>query len=292
MWLFLGVLWPLFGNGLPALYILFFLGNGLWALAHLYNWWDEDPHPMWVLPQFLGGVLLTVLYLKHGFLVALLVHFAYDCILWCSMKAQKFDFFDVVHIGMGVLYANVGFILLSQPIGELLLWLGEREELALPGWSFRDYFAAVLFLSGVEAVAFGILGYDHIGGSSDSENSDGAKLQLSNTSVLPVLILVPAFMLFIAAIVLVQSYVVYWIGSHLTNSVPYLAILVGLLWVGRQKSLSLSAATRVFWGSLPIASVFILTLQVLPFVKGFGFILLGGLSLFPLYGVAQFARLK
>lgn len=285
-WLFLGVLWPWLGGGVAAFYILFLLGNGIWALIHLRNWADEDPHPTWVLPQFWGGILLTILYVKHGFAVALLAHFAYDCILFCAMAKQKFDLFDLIHVGLGVIYVGLGHLFLSQEPSDALNWFRTRETIALEGWRLWDYIMLPLILAGWSAIVFGLLGYDQSGTSQSSDNN--RKITVSSPGLF--LAIIALFLVLGPLVVIGANYVVFWLSTKFTASVPIAAVAAGIVWTFQKHDESLSAMCRTFWASVPLAIVFMCSLQALTVWQGYIFMWATAVLMAPIEVMAQAAR--
>jgi len=80
----------IFHAGYPTMIILLLVGNCLWAALHYYNYKDKtDRKLLVVLPQFVGGLVLGYIYLRYGFIVALLVHLTYDFIALIADKKQN-----------------------------------------------------------------------------------------------------------------------------------------------------------------------------------------------------------
>ncbi len=61
-----------------AFYGLFLLGNGLWAIAHLPNYQPGDRNPVRVLPHFLLGIPMAVMFRSCGLVGAFTVHFVWN----------------------------------------------------------------------------------------------------------------------------------------------------------------------------------------------------------------------
>jgi len=77
----------LFAMALPALFggslIAWALaGNLLWALLHLTNRDIGRPHPLKVLPQFVGGLVYLVAFLLFGLIAAVATHFTYNAAVY------------------------------------------------------------------------------------------------------------------------------------------------------------------------------------------------------------------
>jgi hypothetical protein len=82
-WLMLGVLSSVF-EGASNFYLLFFIGNGAWALVHLLNYPKSHRNPLMVLPQFLNGVVFSVVYIYFGLVAVVAVHLVHD-LLYVSL---------------------------------------------------------------------------------------------------------------------------------------------------------------------------------------------------------------
>ncbi|PIP69304.1 hypothetical protein COW91_00220 [Candidatus Nomurabacteria bacterium CG22_combo_CG10-13_8_21_14_all_32_8] len=82
-WFFLRLLTKItFLSGTVAFYVLFLIGNSLWALIHLSNYKKrEDRKILRVLPQFIGGIFYTYIFLKYGLLATVLEHVVFNIIL-------------------------------------------------------------------------------------------------------------------------------------------------------------------------------------------------------------------
>ncbi len=78
-WIFLGFI---AGSNPPAnsFYGLFLIGNTLWALMHLWNYPTGERHPIRVLPHFLLGIPMAIMFRTYGLGGAFLVHFVWDLI--------------------------------------------------------------------------------------------------------------------------------------------------------------------------------------------------------------------
>ena len=86
--LFLGLGTMLF-KGNIAFYVLFILGNSIWALIHLFNFSDKNERsPLRVIPQFVGGIAFTYTFVRYGLGAAIMAHFLYDVILFATRKEK------------------------------------------------------------------------------------------------------------------------------------------------------------------------------------------------------------
>lgn len=159
-WLFLGVL-PHINDSHIAYYIYFLLGNAIWAGLHLYNYpVASDQQLLRVLPQFVIGIFLTIVYLLFGFLAALLVHIAYDMLISCLHKLNKFNSGEIYSIIYNAAVALIAWLVVHPELGALRNWLHFDGQFALPGWRLQDYIAAMLIVTCILTVLGDIFLYD------------------------------------------------------------------------------------------------------------------------------------
>jgi len=154
-YLFLGILPHIpFLSGTIAFYGLLIVGNGIWALMHLDNYaYSEDRHPLRVLPQFIGGLFLTVIFVKYGLWLAIMTHFAFDSVLFSLDKIQRVSAIDVMISGYTALCCGIAWHLMNKPITDIGAWFGPTVQFALPGWNFWDYLKlAVLFTGAFQLI--------------------------------------------------------------------------------------------------------------------------------------------
>ena len=78
-WIFLGLI---AGSNPSAnsFYGLFLIGNTPWALVHLWNYPAGERHPIRVMPHFLLGIPMAIMFRTYGLGGAFLVHFVCDLI--------------------------------------------------------------------------------------------------------------------------------------------------------------------------------------------------------------------
>jgi len=257
-WFFLGLLTKIpFLSGTVAFYALFLIGNGIWALIHLSNYKEEKDRRMFrVLPQFVGGVFLTYVFVKYGLLAAILAHFAFNAILLAMHKVQRINYYiDGLIIGYAALCAAISYALMEKPLADILLWFDDNPVFRLPGWEFWDYVKVSVFLSSSLVIVFGLLLYDR---------GEAGKKTDEDTRLVDYIIGVP--------IVIGLLYGVYaLLGLFITN-VPYRVLVLAILLTFFQTGASGSAVARAFWGGLPNTYVMICILQALGFWPALGWI--------------------
>lgn len=228
--LFLGLLGQLW-QGRLATYVLFLAGNALWALVHLTNYKNrEDRSPLRVLPQFVAGIFFTVVFLEHGFLAALLVHLAYDMVLFSTDKRNKFNIGEWGSLAVNVIVLVVSLIFLDKPLADLSHWVQFNGSFAIPGWSFWNYVWAVLAIGAILSILGEVLMFD------SEPVKELAKLHIRA----------------LAAVILVVMLVIgYWfIGLFTSNTLDRL-LIVAILLLFMHMSGSGSNLAKAFWVTIP-----------------------------------------
>ena len=279
-WLFLGVVYWLFSL-IPsplvhsiAFYLLFLAGNTLWALAHLGNYEKRFGRSvLWVLPQFVGGIGLTIIYWRYGFWVALLTHFAYDAMIWCYDKTQEFDRVDLWHVGISGLYAIVFYLLLDHQPSDLLPWFESATVAPYKSYGMWEFVQLALFFQGIAGVFFGVLLYDHAGGEKQASTQGLLPLGLGKA---------------IGAVL--GCYFTYWVLRGITGGGSITVLIYALLRTFGSRDTSLNAMCRTFWSSVPFAAIIVCSIQSLSFWGAVWFIFWTGLLLLPLNMSEHFAR--
>lgn len=166
--LFLGLPLWIFGGHLPLawFWVLFLVGNSLWAVVHLTNYQNpEERHLLRVLPQFLGGVFFTVIFLKFGFFGALVVHLAYNNLLFSMMRKGVFNRGELLAILWHGFVAAVSAFFLFYKSGKSLLnmtyWLNSNATgYQIPGWSTMDYLWGVLLATSLLFIIGDLMQFD------------------------------------------------------------------------------------------------------------------------------------
>jgi hypothetical protein len=261
-WFFLGVLRHIPGLGGPiAFWGLLLLGNGLWALIHLPNFKNEEDRKLIkVLPQFVSGLLFSYIYVKYGFLMAVIVHMGCNSVLFTLHKVEVFGWVDAIGFlymaaVAAIAYENIGF-----PLSDMLAWVNSPEAggrpVALEGWGFWNYFAASLALSyGVNGIA-GLMLFDGNGKKKEEKKTS------TNDAPFAVYIGVAALLLaaFLGAI-----YLEYWFMGLFFDEFYLRAVAVALTLACLHTGRSGSSIARTFWVLVPLTYVSVCIIVVLGF---------------------------
>ncbi len=155
-WLFVGVIAQWIG-GTVAFYICFIAGNAIWALVHLSNYKSEsEKSPLRVIPQFVGGLFLTYVFVRYGFWVALMTHYLYNLVLLASFKKQRVGQAAAVRLGY-YLILLAGSALAAGQMGisvtSISPWLN-GQMVPLDSFGFWQYLVILLLIgSAVDAIA-------------------------------------------------------------------------------------------------------------------------------------------
>lgn len=232
-WFFLGFL-PMWGplSGPVMFYVLFLVGNGLFALIHLWNFHDpSDRHPLRTLTQFVAGIFYTYLFVAYGLTAAILAHFACNALLYASHRKQRFDIADIAIIGYSALCAVVSYWLMDKPLSDVEQWFSGTTIEGLPSWGVWDYVLLFTFVSSAFNVVMSLLLYDR--GNAGKKFSFEFKIVL----ILPVVLI--AFML-----------VAYWLAGFMVEDELYRALTAALVLSLMTTTASGSATSRVFWRTI------------------------------------------
>lgn len=259
-WYFLGYLanFPLL-SGTSNFYYLFLVGNGLWALVHLYNFKEKkDRHVLRVIPQFVGGLFFTYVFVKHGLLGAIFAHFASNGILMASHKKQNLRATDLLRIDYDVISGVTSYLLMNKPLTDVLVWFSEKPTLQIEGWNVWDYLKCSIFISSCTSIIFRLLLYDRLETTSEEEKE-----------TCPRIIAAPFILMFL--------YCLYALLGVVISNVAYRILAITLLFTFTKRSKSGSGTVGIFWRGLPNLYILICTLQAITFWEGILFILVSGL---------------
>lgn len=228
--LFIGV-GGYFWRGQLATYVLFFVGNGLWALVHLGNYHDpRDRQVLRVLPQFVGGIFLTATFLQWGFFAALLVHLAYDMVLFSWDKRNTFQATEIGAITLNFVWLVLGLVFVGKPLSDLMHWASFNGSFAISGWEFWNYFWAVLVIEGGLTIVGDLLAFDF-----EKPEYVASLLTRAIDSVLTVVILLGG----------------YWLISLVTPNILDRLLVLAIAVLYFSTSGSGSNLARTFWISIP-----------------------------------------
>ncbi len=258
-WFFLGVLTQVsFLSGTFAFYLLFLIGNGIWALMHLGNFKDkEDQHVLRILPQFMGGIFFTFIFVKYGLLAAILTHFASNAILFSFHKINRMTTNDIVNIVYVAFCGIISYWLMIKPLSDISQWFIDEPSFIILGWEFWDYIKALVFISSTLTVIFGLLLYDQRKPrEEDSSLTNKILLSIVGTPI---------------AVILVCG--LYYLSGMMIESIPYRIIIIAILFVFLRRDSSGSAMSKTFWTGLPNLYIIICIVGALGFVNSIWFVL-------------------
>lgn len=112
-WLFLGILPTVLNPTTFVWWTLLILGNSSWALIHLMNFEKKDRRIIWILPQFIGGLIFSLVYVKFGFLAAVYCHLGSNALLLCVHKVEDVTEKDILPASYCVLVSGLSLALMS-----------------------------------------------------------------------------------------------------------------------------------------------------------------------------------
>ncbi len=254
-WFFLEFLTKIsFLSGTVAFYVLFLIGNTIWALMHLRNFKEKkDRKVLRVFPQFVGGIFLTYVFVKYGLLAVILTHFATNAVAFAIYKVQSINVIDCLIFCYAALCANVSYVLMGKPLTDILPWFADSIVFRLQGWEFWDYVKVSVFFSASFVTVFSLLLYDR----------DKARKKKSEKAI--------GIVRYIVRILIGISFLYVFctlLGRHITNT-PYQVLLIAILFTSLQRDASMSAMARTFWIGLPTGYIAICILQALLQTLGF-----------------------
>ena len=241
--LFLGLLTKVF-TGDFGFYAMFLIGNALWAFVHMYNFKDvKEQSILRVVPQFIGGIAFTYLYVRYGLLASIMAHYLYNTILM-AMRKEKMPsagtFFAFIYYI--VLLVVTWFMMVNRGIGipDLLIWVTEAV-VPLSGYNFWDYAIVLLGFDAIVGIIAVVLFLDTTDGKRealDKMSEDGLF-----TFVLSALIIA----LLNAAMILLMNWLLgFFIGSIIVRS-----IVITIILAMTTKSSSGSSLARATLVNLP-----------------------------------------
>ncbi len=258
--LFLG-LGTLIFKGDIAFYILFFLGNAIWALIHLTNYTDEKERSILkVIPQFISGLVFTYIFVRYGFFVAILSHFLFNVILMSTSKETMPDRTTVFGL---LYYGGIGLILLlvanGQEInlGQIEPWL-TNKLVPLDSFGFAQYAVILLLVECATGVLVNVLLLDKMILSKETEEITSSAWMIIFASLIHI------------GIILVGNWLLSLIFSDLVTRATVIAVFLCLT----TSSYSGSSLTRVCLANIPSTFLVVVATTVLGFWYALGLIML------------------
>lgn len=248
-WFFLGLLRKIpWFSGPIAFYVLFLIGNGLWALIHIGNFTNErDQSILRVLPQFVSGFFLSFVFVKFGLLACVLAHFASNAIIFAIHKIDEIDIFHGLRTGLHAIYAIFAWHFMTKPLSDLLPWFN-GGVFSLPGWELADYLLISMFVSSCFALVFDLLLYDKL--MPPEEEKDRMNLFQ---------------IIFFNLVFLGLLFLTFWTLGWIVKDVPFRILIISVLVMSILPSASASAAMNQFWTGIPDIYLFICIAMALGF---------------------------
>ncbi len=238
-------------------YTVLFVSNAIFALVHLGNYKEpRDRQTVRTLPQFIGGLMFSFIFIKYGLVASTLAHFASNAVVFSGHKLQRFNGIDVAQIVLHALLAFVSWSLMSQPLESAAIWFSGEATFALEGWSLKDFMLLALFLSSCFNLGADLLLYDkNLEVRSDKKTTSNDFGLLHLIWVLPVAI----------GLSLALVYGSYAFMGLFIDDIPIRVLISELFLVELSKNYSLSSAQRAFWVGLPTSYILICIVEALGF---------------------------
>jgi hypothetical protein len=265
-----------FLTGAVWFYILFFLGNTVWALIHLMNYKNpEDRKIMIVLPQFITGVAFTYILVRFGFGAAIMAHFLYDMVLLSGMKEKDTFEKNVINsIYFLVLGSFVFFIGRASGVGlsDLTPWL-EGRMVKLDSFGFWGYVALMIMLRSLVGIIVNFLLFD------SSEKKQATYDEVLSKTGFKVMAYIFGFALGVVAIILGLNWLIgivgripglSWVFGESFSDPFVRAVLITITLSLMQTTKSGSAMARVTLVNLPSVYFIVVAIAVLDFWSAVG----------------------
>jgi hypothetical protein len=253
--LFLGVFTKFF-SGPVGFYAMFILGNTLWALVHVFNFTDKkERSPLLVIPQVIGGIAYTYLFVRYGLWASILGHFLFNAIIFATKKEKYPNAANLISVAYYLIVAGVLLIVFNaRQIGlaDLLPWLTGNLE-RIDGFTFWDYAFVLLMVDAIILIVANVLLLDR----SDTN----AYANLAELPGLAFVFIVIFSALLSAAIVLGVNWALSWFIDDLVLRTILITVLLSLY----TKTSSGSALARVTIVNLPSVFLTIAAFTVLGF---------------------------
>ena len=254
-----------FLSGTIGFYLLFLLGNGIWAIAHLKNYDDaNERNILRILPQFIGGTFHAYIFVKYGLLVCIIEHFAFDAVGFSLNKIRNTSRDDIAALILAGIYAVISYGTMTKPISDIQKWFNENPTFALEGWEFWDYAKLWVFLTSSLTVLFILLLYDRRKPKDDSGILTKIMLKIIDPA-LTVAIIYGAFSV---------------LGKFF-ESVPYRIMTLAILLMFFKKDASGSAMAETFWSGLAGLYIAICIISALGFWDSVRFLFLMSILHYP-----------
>jgi hypothetical protein len=197
----------------------------------------QDRKLIMVLPQFIGGIFFTMIYVSNGFFAALFAHVICDMVLFCSDYCIPFRLSRLVlslyHLCFLAVCSLVFFILLDHPITDVLSVLSDQTT----HWSFIDYFVVVGVWTSASALLLEVLWYD-------LEKPKSLEEFFYNW--------------FYISLSLVVAYIVLWKLQPVFTGNLVIVISLAVCIIGIDKTTSGSGVARLFWKSFLLSGMLLL----------------------------------
>lgn len=284
-WFFLSVLTQLPGlGGTFGFYLMFLLGNSLWAFIHIYNFKKHHDRSLWrVLPQFVSGFFFTYVYVKFGLFEAIVTHLGCNAVVFSAHKVQDVTPGDLLAIVYCGIVAAVAYYNFDQDWADLSKWwnppaevsagLTSKETFMISGWDFWDYVLAATAISFAWNMVFHIFLFDWPYSKKSDKNED----------VDPWAAIVGVAILMALAVGMV--YGAYWVTGWFTDDFLTRILAVAVFFAMLNRCRSGSAVARSFWVSLPMSYLSICVLHALGFWQACAYMLVSFLVSTPLHKI-------
>lgn len=254
-WLFLGVLAEMPNVAIPGniwFYTMLLIGNGIWAMIHLYNYKDPGERQLIrALPQFISGLFFSYIYVKFGLFVTILTHFGSNAILFASSKNTLWDKRELRKLVLFLFFGGAvsTLVLLNTNVLQLMNQFILFDEGVMKTWTANDFFSLYITVYLLANFLFILMMYDATPSLDEGTPFFQKALKLMMYA-----------MVFIGILMIINWGLSFFIKSLLVRS-----FVTIVLFLATRKQYSASNAMREFWTLLPLGMIAFTALMVLPF---------------------------
>jgi hypothetical protein len=222
-----------------AFFGLLIIGNGIWAALHLMTLEKEERKWFMVIPQFLGGIFFSMIYVSHGFFAALMTLIIYDIVLFSTYRKtlfewNRFKYLCFYHL-MWFIGGMIWFLVVNDRLLSEIWRFFTISPHAIPCWGSADYLLTTILLLSAASLLLEFLWYDR---EQESAITIKRNILLSTT------------LLFLSYPVIIG------VETHFPGNFFIKITCIAALMVSLERTNSSSGVDRLFWKSLLVAKIF------------------------------------
>jgi hypothetical protein len=192
-----------------------------------------------VIPQFLGGIFFSMIYVSHGFFAALMTLIIYDIVLFSTYRKtlfewNRFKYLCFYHL-MWFIGGMIWFLVVNDRLLSEIWRFFTISPHAIPCWGSADYLLTTILLLSAASLLLEFLWYDR---EQESAITIKRNILLSTT------------LLFLSYPVIIG------VETHFPGNFFIKITCIAALMVSLERTNSSSGVDRLFWKSLLVAKIF------------------------------------